>query len=336
MNCKHCGSSAGLERKNELTTSECYKVCEDLAELNCNVVCLMGGEPFLRDDWYNIASCVKDLGMNLTFVSNGILIPKVIEKLHGLDPTVVGISLDGTKETHDYIRRNGSYDAVIEAIDLLEEFKIQTTVITTLSKTNFKELLEIKKILQEKEVNWQIQVGMPFGNFDSSLVISKEEYYASAMFIVSENVKNKHKDLPVVGAHCYGYFSHLLPNNKQWNGCTAGISSIGITSDGGIVGCLTIGNNQFIEDNIRNRSLIQIWEDSNSFSYNRKFSEEQLGENCQNCFYSSKCKGGCNSTSLHLTNKMHNSHFCLRKIEETLFNVKIPKRERKSREGVIE
>jgi radical SAM protein with 4Fe4S-binding SPASM domain len=328
MECKHCGSSAGTARKNELTTQECFKLCEDLANTGCNEVSLMGGEPFVRKDWNEIAWCVKDLGMDLAFVSNGILVPKVIERLVQLEPVVVGVSLDGTKEIHDYIRREGSYDAAQEAIKLLQENDIQTTVITTISKTNFKELLELKNLFYGKGINWQLQVCMPFGYFDPSLVITEEEYYASAMFIVSERIKNKFKDMPVVGAHCYGYFSHLLPRNKMWDGCTAGRSTVGITSDGSIVGCLSMGNNQFIESNVRDRSFKEIWEDSNSFAYNRNFKSEDLGENCIDCFYGEKCKGGCNSTSFHLSKKFHNTPFCLRRIEETLFEVEIPKKER--------
>ena len=328
MKCKHCGSSAGKARKNELTTQEFFNLCEELAELNCDNVCLMGGEPFVRDDWYEIAWCVKDLGMNLTFVTNGILVPEFIHKLKTLEPNVVGVSLDGLKKTHDSIRTKGSYDAALNAIELLQENDIQATVITTLSKSNFKELVDIKEIIKGKDVNWQIQIGMPFGNFDSSLVIDDEEYYASAMFIANERTKKEREKIPIVGAHCYGYHSHLLPNNKQWNGCTAGISSIGITSDGGVVGCLSMGNNQFIEGNLRDKSLIQIWEDPKSFSYNREFTRNQTGENCINCFYVSKCKGGCNGCSLHITGKMHNMPLCLRRIEETLFEVKIPRRER--------
>ena len=180
-------------------------------------------------------------------------------------------------------------------------------------------------------MNWQLQVGMPFGNFDPSLVINEEEYYASAMFIVNEWSMKHSKRVNVVGAHCYGYHSHLLPNNKFWKGCTAGISSVCVSSNGGVSGCLTLGSNQFIEDNIRKRSLVQIWNDPNTFSYNRNFTKSDLGENCSSCFYGSECKGGCNSSSLHLTGKMHNMPYCLRRIEEQLFQVKVPRRERKVR-----
>jgi radical SAM protein with 4Fe4S-binding SPASM domain len=321
MNCKHCGSSAGTVRPDELSLEECYKVCEDLAEVNCRMASLMGGEPFFRSDWFEIARCVKDLGMDLAFVTNGWTMTEVIDQLVLLEPEVVGVSLDGTESVHDSIRKQGSFKRVIKAIDLLKKHNIQTTVITTISKTNIKELPKIRKILRPKEVNWQIQTAMPFGNFDRNLVIDLEEYYSSAMFIVSENIKNTYQDMPVVGAHCYGYFSHLLPSNKDWNGCTAGRSTVGITSNGNVVGCLSMGGDRFVEGNLRERSFKEIWEDPNTFSYNRKFKIEDIGENCEGCAYTARCKGGCNSVSLHMSNSLHNSKYCLRRIEETIYGV---------------
>ncbi|TFG19191.1 MAG: radical SAM protein [Promethearchaeota archaeon] len=321
MSCKHCGSSAGSVRPDELSLQECYKVCEQLAEVNCQMVSLMGGEPFFRKDWFEIARCVKDLGMDLAFVTNGWTMPDVVEELAILEPEVVGLSMDGMEEIHDSIRKSGSFQRVVKAIDLLNQHNIQTTVITTISKTNLKELPKIRKLLKTKEVNWQLQTAMPFGNFDRNLVIDLEEYYSTAMFIVSENIKNSYRDLPVVGAHCYGYFSHLLPNNEKWYGCTAGKSTVGITSNGNVVGCLSMGGDRLIEGNLRERSFRDIWEDPNSFSYNRKFKIEDLGENCRVCEYGRQCKGGCNSVSIHISNSLHNSKYCLRRIEETILDI---------------
>jgi len=325
MNCKHCGSSAGFARKNELSTTECFSLCEDLAELSCTTVCLMGGEPFLRKDYLDVGNCIKDLGMELSFVTNGLLMDKVIENVAKLEPLVVGLSLDGTELTHDSIRRKGSFQAVMRALKLLNEYNIQTTVITTISKTNFNDLNALAELLKDREVNWQIQVAMPFGNFDPALAIDLEEYYASALFIAKLGIENKFHNHPIVGAHCYGYFSHILPS-KEWKGCTAGISTIGITSDGGIVGCLSISNKDFIEGNIRKKSLVEIWEDEKSFAYNRHFNRSDLGPNCRDCEYGEVCKGGCNSMSLHFTGQFHNDPYCMRRIEEKILKVNLSKR----------
>jgi radical SAM protein with 4Fe4S-binding SPASM domain len=320
LRCSHCGSSAGLPRPNELNTQECFRLCEELAELGCEDVSLMGGEPFLREDWFSIGQCVKNLGMNLSIVSNGTILEKYIEKISQLKPKVVGISLDGLKESHEKIRGKGTFEKTVRAIELLRKKGIQTTVITTVSKINFKDLPKMKNLLYKKGVNWQIQVAMPFGNFKKEQMLSKEEFYATALFIAKERIENSFKNLPVIGAHCYGYYSKILPG-CSWEGCTAGISSIGITSDGGIVGCLSMGNNRFIEGNIREKSLREIWEDPNNFAYNRKFSKEQLGPNCKDCKYGAICKGGCNAMSYTLTGRFHNDPYCFYAIEKNVIGI---------------
>ncbi|MFH1127111.1 MAG: radical SAM protein [archaeon] len=323
LRCSHCGSSAGTARPDELTTKECIKLCEDLAELGCSDVSLMGGEPFLRDDWTQIAQCITDLGMNLNFVSNGLLIDKYIDDIAKHNPKVIGISLDGTEKTHDRIRgKIGAYKKAIDSIDMLIDRGIQTTAITTVSKMNFDELHAIKDVVYKKGCNWQIQVAMPFGNFDKKYLITKEEYYAVALFIASQRIKTSFDDLPVIGAHCFGYHSKILPGCHGWKGCTAGMKSIGITSDGGILGCLSMGNNCFIEGNIKDTPLKQIWQDPDAFRYNRKFKKTDFGPNCKDCKHGAKCKGGCNSVSQTITKQFHNNPYCFYAIEKDIIKIR--------------
>ena len=316
LRCTHCGSLAGNPRPNELTTNECFKLCEDLAELGCPEVALMGGEPFLRDDWFSVSQCVKDLGMDLNFVSNGILIEKYIEKISRLEPDVIGISLDGMKKSHELIRGDGTWEKTIGALELLKQNNIQTTIITAVSKINLNDSQKIKDFIFKKGINWQIQVATPFGNFDKDQMLSKEEFYRTAEFIIDVRKQHLFEDLPIVGAHCYGYFSEAF-SDCTWEGCTAGFGSVGITSDGGIVGCLSMGNDRFIEGNVRDESFIEIWENPDNFAYNRKFNKAILGTNCSNCKHGEICKGGCNSVSYALTNKFHNDPYCFYAIEKS-------------------
>ena len=318
MNCSHCGSSAGKARENELTTEECYQVIEDLASLGCATVALMGGEPFMRSDWYQLGRCVRELGMELSLVSNGLELPRHIKKLAELDPKVIGLSMDGLEETHDSIRRPGSFKKVMESLDALVEHDIQTTLITSVSTLNFKELPRMKELIHNRGANWQVQIAMPLGNFNRELLISEEQYYAVAMFIAAQRLKNNFEELPVIGAHCFGYFSKKLPGCRGWQGCTAGISSLGLTSDGGVVGCLSMGNERFLEGNVRERSLVDIWNDPTSFAYNRGFTTEQLGPNCQGCKHGEKCRGGCNSMSMNLSGELHNDPYCFFSLEKSL------------------
>ena len=286
-----------------------------LASVGCKEACIMGGEPLLRDDFLQVSKSVTQLGMKLSIVSNGLLIHRFADSIADLSPEVVGISLDGMKGSHEGIRGDGTWEKTVRAIDLLRARDLQTTVITTVSKLNYRDLPEMREMLAPKGVNWQIQVAMPFGNFLREQMLSPDEFYATALFIAKEGLRDRSERMRIAGAHCYGYFSKVLPGST-WDGCTAGISTIGITSDGGIVGCLSMGNDRYIEGNVRERHLKEIWSDERLFAYTRRFSEGDLGENCRGCKHGRICGGGCNSVSLALTGKFHNNPYCFRSIEK--------------------
>ena len=50
---------------------------------------------------------------------------------------------------------------------------------------------------------------------------------------------------------------------------------------------------EFIEGNVHERSVKDIWSDKNSFKYNRRFDCSILTGHCKDCIYASVCRGGC-------------------------------------------
>ena len=322
MNCIHCGASAGDKRRDELNTTEAKTVIDDLKKLGTKLITLMGGEPFLRSDWFTLAQYIRKQDMNLTIMSNGLLIDKeVVSKLRTLDPYAMAVSIDGgIPETHDTIRRvPGSFDQCLQALQLLRDAGIQTSVVTTVHKQNYKELPLIRNFLLNRDIAWQIQMCTPVGRFPRTLMLSKKEFYAIALFIASTRKKYSRKQLPIMGAHNFGYHSRYMPNIMlfPWNGCQAGISTLGIQSDGGIQGCLSLPNN-YVEGNVRKQSIIDIWNDSNSFSYNRNFDVNDIKGDCVSCKFKHSCKGGCLTAAVSISGEEHNNPYCLRLIEKEM------------------
>ena len=70
--CRHCGSSAGTARNNELTLDESIRICDQLIELKCERINLMGGELFLNPNWKNIASYLSKNGVSVSVIISGI------------------------------------------------------------------------------------------------------------------------------------------------------------------------------------------------------------------------------------------------------------------------
>ncbi len=318
--CIHCGSSAGKSRLDELDTEEALALVNDLKSCGYDGIALMGGEPFLRDDWYDIAREIKKNKIKLTIVSNGLDLTNQIHKLKNLQVDCISLSLDGgTPKTHDYIRGiKGAFDKVLNSINLLKDQNFPLSVITTVNKINFKELNLIRDFLLNKNIAWQIQISLPIGRFSRDLAISREQFYAIAMFI-SLNLRNySTKELPLIGAHCFGYFSIFLPELglDPWFGCQAGKSVLGIQSNGNIKGCLTLPDD-YIEGNIRTKSISEILDSRFYLKYKQSIYKKNSKNYCSNCEAFKKCKGGCLGTAIALNS--FDKPYCLRAIENELF-----------------
>ena len=322
--CIHCGSRAGSARSDELNTEEALKLVKELHSCGYKGVALMGGEPLIREDWFEIAKEVKKYKMDLSIVTNGLNLVNHIQKLKKLDVDCVSLSLDGgIPGTHDYLRGiKGAYDKTINAMKTLKKEKLPVSIITAINKKNLKEVDLIKNLILDQNISWQIQLAVPIGRFPKELMISREEYYALAMFIAINVKKYSYRRLPVIGAHCIGYFSRFIPNLglAPWVGCQAGYSVLGIQSNGNIKGCLTLSD-KFIEGNVRTQSLKEIISNPYAFNYNRNFKKENLYGYCKNCDMVNECKGGCLGTRHALNSE--DSPYCLRAIENIRFNSKI-------------
>ncbi|GAI59661.1 unnamed protein product, partial [marine sediment metagenome] len=260
-----------------------------------------------------IAREIKKNKLELSIVTNGLTLIDNIQKLKSLKVDCVSLSLDGgSAKIHDYLRGiPGAFEKTLNAINRLKEEKLPVSVITAVSKTNLNELDKIKKILLDRNIAWQIQIAIPIGRFPRELTISREEFYTVALFIAINVKKYSYKRLPVIGAHCFGYFSRFIPNLglDPWVGCQAGRSVLGIQSNGNIKGCLTLPDG-FVEGNIRTQSLKTILE-------KLRLKQIQLKGYCADCNVAKICHGGCLGTAYAL--KEFDEPYCLRAIENKLF-----------------
>ncbi len=315
-NCIHCGSKAGKSRIDELNTEESLNLVREIRDCGYKGIALMGGEPLIRSDWYDIAREIKKNKLELSIVTNGLTLLDNIKEIKSLKADCVSLSLDGgSAKVHDYLRGiPGAFDKTLNAITRLKEEKIPVSVITAVSKTNLNELNKIKKILLDRNIAWQIQMAIPIGRFPRELTISREEFYTVALFIAINVKKYTYKRLPVIGAHCLGHFSRFMPNLglDPWVGCQAGLSVLGIQSNGNIKGCLTLPDG-FIEGNIRTQSLKTILEKI-------RLKKIKLKGYCTDCDMARICRGGCLGSALALNE--FDEPYCLRAIENNLFSSK--------------
>lgn len=318
FSCAYCGSKAGKARENELTTAECLSVADQLADLGCERVSLIGGEVFMRSDWKTVAQRLRDDHIRLNIITNGFLFSeKHIDQLKEVSVESVSVSIDGTGEVHDRFRQQGSFERALAAIDILRKGGIPVSVISTLNSENVGCLPQLRDILMGKDIfAWQLQACSPMGNASGGMVDHRIDF-GSVIRFVEENMHSVPFRLGIADNIGYftpseGYLRGNMSGRAFYRGCSAGISGIGIDSVGNVRGCESMYDDHFIEGNLRERSLRDIWEDKNSFSYNRHFTTDMLTGRCAECDLGPWCAGGCRSYNWFSHGKMYESPACAR------------------------
>ncbi len=336
--CRHCGSSAGRARQGELDTAEALDLVDQLADLGVQELTLSGGEFLVRPDWPAILQRVRERNMERLVISNGLSIDeKVADTLAKEGVASVSISIDGLPVTHNRLRplRGGdwalsdpaspadSYNQLLAAMEHLRAAGVVVAAITQVSQMNIDDLAEIRALLVEQGVgHWQVQLTHPMGRAESA-VPALEPGDAPRVHDFIRETQDK-GDIRCLAADDVGWFAcdeHLLRSGGGaprhfWTGCQAGLEIIGIKSDGGVRGCLSM-TDDLLEGNIRERPLREIWEDPDLFAYNRRFDESHLRGGCAGCAFGRLCRGGCHSLAHTTVGHLLDNPYCIRQARPT-------------------
>lgn len=339
--CIHCGSDCiSAEKQNQLTTDECLEIISDLHRIGAKKVTLSGGDPLLREDFPILAKEIKKYGINLGFITNGIALDdEKIEIIKDLNPRAFGISIDGADDyIHDYIRgHKGCLSHAFDSLIKLKNSGIIPSVVTTVHKLNYSQLPKLRDMLVVVGIGaWQIQYADFIGRMDQSCMITEAQFKKIAEFIY-QTQSNYGNTMYVTGADVTGYMDELSKKigMTNWSGCRAGIGVLGLGSDGTVRGCLSQQLDKYIEGNIRERSLFEIWNDPNSFSYNRHFDINTLCGYCRECEHAQICKGGCSRSATNRS-KCRCNPYCLYKIGKIGFSDEYNKRTFFSKEEIAD
>ncbi|WP_446010668.1 radical SAM protein [Candidatus Electrothrix sp.] len=323
MRCMHCGSACAQALPDELSTEEAFALCDDLGKLGMQWITLSGGEPLTRQDWPQLARRLQQNGIITNMITNGWLLDDAtVQEMRACDIGTVAISLDGVEKTHDAIRKAGSFARNMRSFDLMRRYGQYSGAITSVNKKNIKELPEIKNALVAHGVNsWQIQICIPMGNMvnHQDELIDPDEVDGILDFCLEVA---KEKKITIYPADCLGYYTekeklirmHSLgpASAGEWAGCNAGTRGFGILHNGDVLGCTSIRDRSFIEGNIRDKSIVDIWNGSDAFKWSRNMKKTDLGGECKTCTYGDVCLGGCPNTRLTMNKTMKSANpYCV-------------------------
>ncbi|HEX3075361.1 MAG TPA: GNAT family N-acetyltransferase [Lachnospiraceae bacterium] len=151
QSCRFCYLDGGIHRKiEEMTTEEIKKIFKEFMEQGGKYAIITGGEALVRKDCFEILDYVDTLGIPFSFASNSLLTSQErLERLAGyrnLDIYFTSL-LGSTKEKHERIAGNNSYDKVFKAIEFFDSRGIDTYVQVTLINDYVDDIPDIAELL---------------------------------------------------------------------------------------------------------------------------------------------------------------------------------------------
>jgi MoaA/NifB/PqqE/SkfB family radical SAM enzyme len=149
--CRHCYIFSVNNHFNlkEMSWTQIESVFE-----NCNVMCkkanripyfyITGGDPILHSHFWDLMELFRSHNIAFTILGNPFhLNDEVCRKLKEYGCERYQLSIDGLRETHDSMRKKGSFDTTIEKLKCLHKAGIRSAIMTTVSGLNAVELPSI-------------------------------------------------------------------------------------------------------------------------------------------------------------------------------------------------
>jgi len=325
--CAHCRASAdSCHYEGELSRQECFALIEGILEVGQPILILTGGEPLMRDDFFDIAQYAADRGLRVVIGSNGTLITKEIAaKMKEIPIARLGVSIDfPTRELQDNFRGvTGAFEAALAGIDCARSYGIEVQVNCTITQLNAQYVDDL--------VNLALDVGAvafhPFllvptgrGKELEEHALTAQEYERILLWVYQKQQElegrlfMKPTDAPHYMRVVCQQEKRIRSNDPSQvaaasgkppathgsmstmtRGCLGGIGFCFISHVGHVQGC---GYLDVAAGNVREQSFRDIWNRSPLFVQLRDYS--LLGGKCGRCEYKEVC-GGCRARAYEET-----------------------------------
>jgi len=295
--CRYCYEKSMKEFDNKLdkkfkfdfSAPDVSQVSEDklkkfLLKDKNPILIFYGGEPLLESERIiRIIDTLKDTNTKFRIQTNGKLFDKFpIEYLKKIEKILV--SLDGNKERTDFNRGEGTYDKVMDNIEMIKKKGYNGELIArmTISQPDIYE--QVKHLIESgfMSVHWQLDAGFFKFDFDKKKFSNFVEGYNKNItklidFWLVDMKKNKRVLMlyPFVAI-----VDSLLKGEKTKLRCGAGYSGYAITTDGKIVACPIMNNIKDFEAGTLDNKPEEL----------KKF---EVGGECFKCVIKDLCGGRC-------------------------------------------
>ncbi len=315
LRCKYCYVEGGRRLENELTTPEIKNAIDQAKVLNTTqlMVAITGGEPMMHPDFLEIAEYIQSKGCQMVLATNGTLVTKENAPLLKKYFYNIQVSLDGPPEVHDSMRGKGSYQNAVEAMHILKDAGCSVMISAVVSKHNLDSVFHVVDIAAELGTQL-IKTGifLPFGKgADEKAMALTEQEFVSFWQKMQDSMKEKlSKGKEVLVVNDINNVSFLQSIYEGQYSCGAAIGALSIDSDGSVYPCQSAHLPEFNMGNIREKSLEDIWKNSEVGKLWCNLSIDRI-EDCAQCIWRKYCGGGCRMQAYAFSGRLDKSvMFC--------------------------
>jgi len=308
LKCKHCYSESIDEpAPDELSTEDAFRLMDDLSNWGIGLLVIDGGEPLCREDLFDIVKYASAKGIRTTLGSNGTLIDEATAKKM-LDAGVrsIAISVDGVDaQTHDSFRGiSGAFEQTLKGVEACHNSGLPFQFNTVIRKEILPQL--------EDMLHMAVDYGANAAEFFDLVAAGRAEQECRGQVLSHDERKRAmewlaqaQEDCPIMirvpACPMYPLLlkeKHIQPKHfpaemlqrvpYYGRGCAAGMPMgyVMVKSNGDVNPCMLL---QINLGNIREQSIMSIWEDSPVLAQLRR--RELLKGECGDCSYRATCSG---------------------------------------------
>ena len=314
LKCRHCYMNSDSRKyQDELTTAEAKKFIDDLAEFKVPVLLFSGGEPLIRDDFFELAAYAAAKNVRPTLSTNGTLITReVAQEIKNIGVGYVGISLDGLREVNDKFRGvEGAFNLAMRGIENCVAVGQRVGLRFTINRHNFEELDKIFDFIEAEKINRVCFYHLVYSGRGSQMLdedVTPEESRLAMDTIIRRTKdfarRGLAKEILTVDNHCDGVYMYLKALADGDTSTAAQIKKF-IAMNGGNRSGIAFGEvdpagyvhpDQFTQHhtfgNVRDRKFGDIWTDtSNPILAGLKNRKPLLKGRCSRCKFLDNCNG---------------------------------------------
>lgn len=301
--CEHCYIYAGKEipEIKELSIHELKLIVDNFVD-TCHrmhrkpFIAVTGGDPLLHKDIWEFLEYLHENAVYFSILGNPFHITyEAAMRLESLGCANYQMSLDGLEDTHDFIRKKGSYKATLEKIPVLRAAGIHTSIMATVSNLNIDELPKlVDVVVAEKVDNFAFARYCP-GLHDVSMIPTPLEYKKFLGKMWQKYTQYKESDTRfALKDHLWKLFLYEKgifkidevenPDDLILDGCHCGISHITVLSNGLVYACR---RSETPVGNVFEASLYDIFFGEKM----RAYREYDNFEACSRCELKNFCRG---------------------------------------------